>query len=855
MTRRRTTLLGALALALATTSCSALEPARDAVAGPTEGAVTGGTLTIGITPPGPIDPMSTTTTAGRLVAATLCDTLLTRDPETNQLREGIASTWVPASDGSFVTVRPLHDVRFSDGSGVLMAKDIAATLRQVVAPVNDSPYADLAKPFTSGVISTDQQQRESRPAELLVEAAADQQDLAQPLNDYDVQMRSSVANGTTAAVLAETALAPISREAFERDPAAFRADPVCVGPYRLETPFTGSEQVISLVRSADYFAQHLGYTNGGAGYADRIEFHVYATSAEVDAAYAAGEVDIAQVLPVGGEVAPTPTDEDMDKLAEIEGLVGINALIALENEVGPDELMTMLSTMSAQEIVDRITELGLDAPAEGSTEVGTPGDGGNGSGSSDGGSSSGGIGEWTEEDLAQYDALEGLIGKDFMKALEELIGPEAVVALLREHGAEGLVEQLDVTPAEELAASVGMAPPEKGSAEEGTGFGNGWSQEDFDLYEQWDALVGIDEAMALEAEIGAHTVLALLKEHGPEGLLELVETTSPEELLASVEGATPPAGDPGAAPEEPTAPQAGAVFEPPVEPADLVRGTPSGVEYVGIGRQPDGDWNHAVVRRAVSMVLDRRALAEMFGPLAEPATGHLPPSLEVLAGRRGRDDAAGLTVPSCASGLLPAEPDVEGARALLADAGIDLEGKALELTVGHGPGDTVVPAYAEAVAQQVRDALGVEIKVLPLEWQYYAPSYLDSGMGMGGMFRTGWASSTIAPRPTYNDPGQFLGAMFSDAGSEAGNVLQWSDPELEQVLRDLAGTDEMGDRSQLVAHASEVLCAQMPYVPTLFTSPAWRVRSAEIGSARGDLMTGTDGQLLLRELFVREPGD
>ena len=452
-----------------------------------------------------------------------------------------------------------------------------------------------------------------KPDELLVEKA-DQQDLAQPLNDYDVQSQSSQPNGTTAELFAEVGLAPISEKAFARDQAAFRASPVCVGPYRLETPYAPGDKVISLVRSADYYAENLGFTNGGAGYADRIEFHIFGSSSAVDQAYAAGKVDVAQVV-------PRPTEPKS--------------------------------------------------------------------------------------------AFQGFVEPRFV---------------------------------------------------------------------------------------------------------------------------------------------AKAVVDPAVTD-DVVRATPTAVQYLGIAHQQKPEWNEAVVRRAISMAIDRQALAAAVGPSAVLATGFVPPALAVEAGRRGRVDGLALDVTACPSETFPARPDVAGARALLKDAGIDLKGKKVSFEVPVPLDDATMFSTSTLLARQVKKAFGADLLVQPLAMEYYEPLLEEGGMGMSGAFQTGWATTTQRPSPSYNDPASYVRAMFADAGRTDGNLANWIDPQVEQTLDAMSRTDDQVEQNRQFGLAQERLCEQMPYVPTVFTAPLWRVRADSVVSARGDLATGTDGQLLLRELYLTDGED
>jgi ABC-type oligopeptide transport system substrate-binding subunit len=70
---------------------------------------------------------------------------------------------------------------------------------------------------------------------------------------------------------------------------------VCVGPYVLSKAYNGGERQIRLQRSQHYYAQNVGYTAGGAGYADAIVFTVYPTAAAALTAYQRGQVDVVSV--------------------------------------------------------------------------------------------------------------------------------------------------------------------------------------------------------------------------------------------------------------------------------------------------------------------------------------------------------------------------------------------------------------------------------------------------------------------------------------------------------------------------------------------------------------------------------
>jgi len=282
---RPVALAGALALATTLSACSI---AADQTGHPPKApadARSGGVLRVGITSPGGIDPMDAYEPVGKLISSALCDTLVTLDPDTGQVREALARGWV-LSGGSAMTVKLRHGVRFTNGQE-LRSRDVNYSLQQLVAPSNGVYAAGLAKQFAVASLSTKQTS---------ILADGDQApDVAFGVSRYDFQLASLVQDGGSLRVFAEPALAPVSEAAPSADPTAFASNPVCVGPYKLAKPYVGGDRVIRLVRSKGYYAQNVGYTNGGTGYADEIDFTIYPTPAAALAAYDKGQVDVVQV--------------------------------------------------------------------------------------------------------------------------------------------------------------------------------------------------------------------------------------------------------------------------------------------------------------------------------------------------------------------------------------------------------------------------------------------------------------------------------------------------------------------------------------------------------------------------------
>ncbi|MDO5726376.1 MAG: hypothetical protein Q4Q03_00450, partial [Bowdeniella nasicola] len=173
------TAIAALVFASAS-GCGVLEPARDPIPTPAAQASAGGTITIGITEPGPLDPLHVATRSGRMITSALCDTLITIDPITHQAKPGLVRKYVTAQAGSTVTLLPDHQVRFSNGE-LINAKDLNANVTALLEPVNAAPAIALAQPFMGGVLAKRDGDQTARPAQpLLVEAARERVTAAQP---------------------------------------------------------------------------------------------------------------------------------------------------------------------------------------------------------------------------------------------------------------------------------------------------------------------------------------------------------------------------------------------------------------------------------------------------------------------------------------------------------------------------------------------------------------------------------------------------------------------------------------------------------------------------------------------------
>src|SRR4051812_10165303 len=280
-------LVVASASVLAATGCLQVQkdlPPRPVAA--VSDATTGGTITVGITAPVSIDPalVSSADAAGSLVVRTMCDSLMATDPVTGELRPDIASSVLAGGDGTILTVRLRRGVRFSDGSA-LTAADVAAALTRVARPEVASANAPMLRHVYGYQPLQDD---EDRAHGKLAGVSA--------IDPRTVQIGLTTPDSGFVRTLATTLAVPIPRrDARDNGFGAFSRQPVCVGPYRLSSPWRPGDSTITLVRVTSYDGGNPGLTRAGSGWMDRITFRLYPNAQAAYDAYVRGDVDVAQV--------------------------------------------------------------------------------------------------------------------------------------------------------------------------------------------------------------------------------------------------------------------------------------------------------------------------------------------------------------------------------------------------------------------------------------------------------------------------------------------------------------------------------------------------------------------------------
>ncbi|MEW9669661.1 peptide ABC transporter substrate-binding protein [Ammoniphilus sp. 3BR4] len=199
-------------------------------------------------------------------------------------------------------------------------------------------------------------------------------------------------------------------------------------------------------------------------------------------------------------------------------------------------------------------------------------------------------------------------------------------------------------------------------------------------------------------------------------------------------------------------------------------------------------FNNAKVRKAFAYALDRQAIIENVTQADQiPAMGVVPPTMAVGEGGYFEDH------------------DVEGAKQLLqeglAELGVTKEELDITLSYNTGEGHQKI---AEAIQDQWKQALGVDVKLHSLEWQVLIDEQDNGNYQIG---RMGWFGD-------FNDPINFL-ELFKDKYGGNNDTL-WENTEFQRLLNESALQTDLEKRKQILGQAEQILMDEMPIMPIYF---------------------------------------
>ncbi|USN98329.1 MAG: peptide ABC transporter substrate-binding protein [Phycisphaeraceae bacterium] len=216
---------------------------------------------------------------------------------------------------------------------------------------------------------------------------------------------------------------------------------------------------------------------------------------------------------------------------------------------------------------------------------------------------------------------------------------------------------------------------------------------------------------------------------------------------------------------------------------------------------PDGRPNpfaDARVRRAFSLVVDKRAIAEDVRRMGEPTTGCLIP----VGSIPGYTPPGGL--PNIGDAKTDAEREaiVKRARALLADAGYPDPVTDFPITVGlEFNKDSGHDLVAQVIANCWQRYLGVQVALEQKELKVYRDDLKKHRFITS---RAGWFGD-------YGDPTTFLDIMQTGDGN---NDRNYSNPEYDALLASARVERDPVARMRILEKAERMLCEdELPMIP------------------------------------------
>ncbi len=200
--------------------------------------------------------------------------------------------------------------------------------------------------------------------------------------------------------------------------------------------------------------------------------------------------------------------------------------------------------------------------------------------------------------------------------------------------------------------------------------------------------------------------------------------------------------------------------------------------------------DNRLLRRALSMAIDRNEIVELTGRGEQPAFSVIPP---------GTANHSGVVYEWFE---LSSDERERLARSTLVEAGYS-NSATLSVNLTYDVGD-IHERIALAVASMWREVLGVEVTLEKLEWNLF----LDTRAR-----REDWQIMRFSWFGDYNDPMTF--AEIFEAGHEQ-NLSGWSDARYGELLRLARSESELSARSELLHAAERLLLDDYAIAPLYF---------------------------------------
>jgi oligopeptide transport system substrate-binding protein len=203
-------------------------------------------------------------------------------------------------------------------------------------------------------------------------------------------------------------------------------------------------------------------------------------------------------------------------------------------------------------------------------------------------------------------------------------------------------------------------------------------------------------------------------------------------------------------------------------------------------------FNNVKIRKAFAYAINRQAIIDNITQADQkPAMGAVPPSMALKPDGYFKDN------------------DVETAKKLLAEGMKELGiSKLPPITLSYNTSEGH-KKIAEAIQDQWKKSLGVEVKLENKEWKVYLE---DLHQGKFQIGRMGWLGD-------FNDPINFL-ELYKDKDG-GNNDTRWEHPKFKELLNKSAVEPDPEKRKAILAEAEAILMDEMPIAPIYFYTQSY----------------------------------
>ncbi len=204
------------------------------------------------------------------------------------------------------------------------------------------------------------------------------------------------------------------------------------------------------------------------------------------------------------------------------------------------------------------------------------------------------------------------------------------------------------------------------------------------------------------------------------------------------------------------------------------------------------------VRKALAISVDRIALIEdVLQSSSTPATGHVPYGYIQTDGQDFREAGGNYGITE--------EPQIEEAKALLAEAGYD-DPSQLTVRVCYYTNDNA-KKVAEALAAMWESSLGITCKIESAEWAVFYDQILQLDYDVAAM----------GDAATYLHPMAFLQTY---QGENPPLETGWRNPEYDELLTKALATTDPAEADQYLHEAEDLFMNDYPLLPLYYGSTA-----------------------------------